>query len=73
MVAILTMPAKLATLSLLKIKVFWNKSYDDITSAHDLTNKISSRGSNYTVDVLMWPKFDNSGISMREAIITLIL
>ena len=67
------MPAKLSTLSLLKIKVFWNKSYDDIISAHGLTNKISSRGSYYTLDVLMWPKFDNSGISMKEGIITLIL
>ena len=28
MVAILIMPTKLATLGLLKIKVFWNKCYD---------------------------------------------
>ena len=28
----------MATLGLLEIKLFWNKSYDVITSVHDLTN-----------------------------------
>ena len=32
MIAILMTSAKLATLGLLKIKVFWNKGYDDIIS-----------------------------------------
>ena len=64
------MSAKLATLGLLNIKVFQNKGYDTINSAHDVTNKILSRNSNYIVNVLMWPKFGNSGISMREIIIT---
>ena len=73
MVAILMMSAKLATLGLLKIKVFWNKGYDVIISVHDVTNKILSRDSNYIVDVVMWPKFGNSSISMREVIITSIL
>ena len=41
--------------------------------AHDITNKILSSDSNYIVDELMWPKFGNSNISMREVIITAIL
>ena len=68
MVKILISP-KLATLGLLKIKVLWNKCYDVIISAYDVTNKILSRDSNYIVDVVMWPKFGNSSISMREVII----
>ena len=72
-VAILMMPAKLATLGLLKIKAFWNKSYDFIISVHDVPNKILLLDSNYTVDVFMWPKFGNSTISMRKVIITSIL
>ena len=53
------MSAKMATPGLLKITVFWNKSYDVIISVHDVSNKILSRNSNYIVDVLMWPKFGN--------------
>ena len=60
------MSAKLATVALLKIKAFWNKGYDVITSACDVINKILSRDSNYIVDAVMWPKFGNSSISMRE-------
>ena len=67
------MSAKMATLGLLKIKVFWNKGYDVIIFVHDVTNKILSRDSNYIVDVVMWPKFGNSSISMKEIIITSIL
>ena len=51
MVPILMMSVKLATLGLLKVKIFQNKSYDVIISAH--TNKILSRDSNYIVDVFM--------------------
>ena len=51
------MSAKMATLSLLKIEMFWNKGYDVIISVHDVTNKILSPNSNSTVDVAMWPKF----------------
>ena len=47
------MSAKLATLGLLKIKVFGNKSYDFIISVHDITNKIMLGASNYIVDVVM--------------------
>ena len=46
MVTILMKSAKIATLGLLKIKVFSNKRYD-------VTNEILSRGSNYIVDVVM--------------------
>ena len=55
--------AKMATLGLIKIKLFWNQVYDVIISVHDVTVKILSRDSNYIVDVVMWPKFDNSSIS----------
>ena len=73
MLTILMMSAKMTTLDFLKIKVFRNKVYDVIVSVHDVTNKTLSRESNYTVDVVMWPKFGNSSISMREVIITSIL
>ena len=60
------MSAKVATLGLLKLKVFWIKGYG-------VTYKILSRDAKYIVDVAMWPKFDNSKISMREVIITSVL
>ena len=67
MVAVLLMSAKLATLILLKIKVFGNKSYDLIISSHGGTNKIRLRlifyyYSNYIVIVVMRLKFGNSSI-----------
>ena len=67
------MPAKMATQGLLKITVFWKKSYDLINSVDDVTNKVLSHDSNYIVDVFLWPKFGNCSISMREVITTLIL
>ena len=67
------MSAKMATSDLLKIKVFWNKGYDVTIYVHDVTNKIISRDSNYIVDVVMWPKFGNSSIYMREFIIISIV
>ena len=73
MVTILMMSAKLGTLNLLKIKVFWNIGYDVIMSAHDVINKILSRESNYIIDVVMWSKFGKSSISMWEFIMTSIL
>ena len=72
-ITILMMSAKMATPGLLKITVFWNKGYGVIISIHDVTNKILSRDSNYIVDVVMWQKFGNSSISMREVIIIWIL
>ena len=67
------MSTKLVTLGLFKIKVFWNKGYDVITSVNDFTNKILSFDSNYIVDVVMRLKFCNSSIPMREVITTSIL
>ena len=43
----------MATLGLLKIKIFQNKDYDVIVSVHDVINKILSRDSDYIVDVVM--------------------
>ena len=54
----------MATLGVLKISMI---------PVDDVINKILSRGSNYIVDVFMWPKFGNSSISMREVITTSIL
>ena len=73
MVTILLMSAKMATLGLLKIRVFLNKGYDVIISVHDITNKFLLRDSNYIIDVVMWPKFGNCSISMRKVIIISIL
>ena len=53
MVTILMLSAKLATLGLLKIKVFRNKGYDVIISVFDVINKNISRDSNFIVDVVM--------------------
>ena len=39
----------------------------------DVTNIILSRDSNHIVDLVMWPKFGNSSVSMKEVIITSIL
>ena len=53
MVLILVMSANIATLGLLKMKVFQNKDYDVIVSVHDVINKISSPDSDYIVDVVI--------------------
>ena len=55
------------------MEVFWNKSYDVISSIYAVTNKILSIYSNFIVDLVMWPNLSNSDISMRRANITLIL
>ena len=72
MVTIL-MSAELATPGLLKIKIFRNKGCDFIIPDYDVINKLLSHESNYIVDVVMWPKFGNFSISMREVIVTSIL
>ena len=73
MAANLMISAKLATLGLLKINLFWNKGYDMIISVHDVTNKMLSCDSNDMADMVMWPKFVSSSIFMREVIIAAIL
>ena len=70
---ILMISGKMANPGLLKIAVFWSKGYDVIISIDGVTNKILLRDSNYIVDVLMWPKFGNCSISMREVIRVSIL
>ena len=65
--------AKMATPGLPKITVFSNKVYDVITSVNDVTYKILWHDSSYIVNVLMWPKFGNSRISIREVIPTSML
>ena len=71
MVTVLRMSAEMATPGLPKIKVYWNKGYRVIISVYDV--KILLRDSNHIVDVVMWPQFGNSSISMREVIVTSIL
>ena len=53
MVSILMMSGKLATLGLLKVKLFWSKGYGFIIFAHEVTKQIFTPGSNYIVDVVM--------------------
>ena len=72
-ITILMMSTKMATLGLLKTKVYWNKGYGVIIFVHDVTNKILSSDSVYIIDVFMCSKFGNSSISMREVIIISIL
>ena len=69
----LMMSAKMATLDLFKMRIFWNKGYYVIYSVYEVTDKISSHNPNYIVDVVMWPKLGNSSICIREIIITSIL
>ena len=53
MVTILMMSAKMATLSILKIKVLRNKGCDVITFVYDVINKTLSCDSNFIVDMVM--------------------
>ena len=67
------MSAKMATSGLLKTKIFWKKGYDVIISAHDVIIPILSHDLIYNVNVVMWPKFGNFSISVREVMITSVL
>ena len=53
MVATLTISAKLATICLLKIKLFSNKGSDVKSFVHNVTNEILSHDSNHIVSVVM--------------------
>ena len=66
MVVIFMMSGKLATVGLLKMKIFWIKSYDVIIYVDDVTGKISSCNSNYVADVVIWPKFSICGLRFFE-------
>ena len=67
------MSAKMATPDLLKIKLFWNKGYNVIIYIHGVTKEVLSHDSNFIADMVMWPKFGNSSISVREVIVISIL
>ena len=73
MVKILMMSAKVAMPGLRKINIFKKKDSDVMIVEYDVINEVLSRDSNYIVNVVMWPKFDNCSISMREVITTSIL
>ena len=73
MFAVLMTSAKMATLGLLKEKVFGSKVITSKFLSKDVTNKILSRDSNYIVNVVIWSKFGKYSISMREVIKTSIL
>ena len=73
MVKILMMSAKVAMPGLRKINIFKKKGSDVIIVEYDVINEVFSRESNYIVNAVMWPKFDNCSISMREVITTSIL
>ena len=68
MVTILMTSAKMITLDLLKIKIFWNKVYiyKVIISVRDVTNKTLPRDSNYIADVTMWSTFDDSAFRWEK-------
>ena len=51
MVVILIMSEKLATLGLIKIKLFWSKGYGVINCVHDVTSKISRERSYQNLNV----------------------
>ena len=69
MITIWMMSARLAILGLLKTRICWNNGYDIIISVYDVTKKVFSRSSKYIADLVMWPKFGNSSMSMGEFII----
>ena len=49
----LMIPAKIATLGLLKIKILGNTGNDIIIFVYDIANKILSRNLNYIVDMVI--------------------
>ena len=67
------MSTKMATPQAFLKNKFSKKAYDAIISAHAVTNTILLRDSNYNINLVMWPKFGYSLISVREVIITSIL
>ena len=67
------MSAKMGTPGFLTTKIFWKEGYDVTISAYDVISPILSRDSNNNINLVMWPKFSSSSISVREVIITSIL
>ena len=52
MATTLVISSKMATLDLLKRKLFWNKVYDIIVSVYDVIDKVLPGESNYIVDAV---------------------
>ena len=67
-VTISMMSAKVAALSLLKVKAFWSHKFCPWRHQQNLPCD-----SNYTADTAMRPKFSKCSISMREVTITSVL
>ena len=65
------MSARMATLDLPKIKLFWNKSYDVMVFVYDVSNNILSR--DLILQMLLCDMFGNSSISRKTVVITSIL
>ena len=65
------MSARMATLDLPKIKLFWNKSYDVMVFVYDASNNILSR--DLILQMLLCDMFGNSSISRKTVVITSIL
>ena len=65
------MSARMATLDLPKIKLFWNKGYDVMVFVYDLSNNILSR--DLILQMLLCDMFGNSSISRKTVVITSIL
>ena len=65
------MSAKMATLSLLKITVFWKKGYGVIIFVHDVTNQILLQGfdqKNHFFEGCSWIKFNNLELALGMAL-----
>ena len=67
------MPSKMTAQGVLKIRIFWSKSYYVINYVYDIINKIFTHDSDYIVDMANRPKFNNYSISMKEVIIISVL
>ena len=73
MVTTFMMSAKMATQAFLKCKFFKIKVMKSFFFVFGVTDKLSSRDSNYDVIAVMWPELDNSNISIREVLIISVL
>ena len=67
------MSAKFTILGLFRTNVFSNKDYDVTASVYDVNNKILWHASHCILDLVVWSKFGNSSISLRQVVITTIL
>ena len=65
------MSARMATLDLPKIKLFWDKGYDVMVFVNDVSNNILSR--DLILQMLLCDMFGNSSISRKTVVITSIL